>query len=426
MASHDTREPRDPGTNDSSPSAASSKAAAKKASKKNKSKGGAKTDDSVHATSSSTPTTLPSPELQQDLLDVFKESFSDRLGSALPGLIQEVKGHLYDRDFSSAFGSEEFLEAYALRWAPARALAYLDLFWSLPEVRHALVERRHQDAEESLRGLKLESDYAAREGGTAEAPRQVTCFGAGSGAEAVAMAGLLSCCRGGDEQSSEAAAAERDTLQELTVKVIDQANWKGVLDRLQGGIENSKLFRPRPDEGPSAALCPLKIEFDQQNVLSMPAEALAAALRGSRMMTIIFTLNELYTASMSEATNFLLSLTLLTSPGALLLVVDSPGSYSTVRLKQSSRFSGTAAATPELERRYPMEWLLDHTLLKASSIGSSSSKTASGEEQWEKIYSTSARWFRLGGHVEYAMDMEDMRYQAHLYRRTEARGSSAG
>jgi 25S rRNA (uracil2843-N3)-methyltransferase len=331
------------------------------------------------------------------------------------------------------------LEAYALRWGPARALAYLDLFLSLPEVRHALVERRHRGAEESLRGLKLESDYAAREGqptqgqadglrggdvpGTAKAPRQATCFGAGSGAEAVAMAGLLSFCRGGDEQSSETAAAERDTLQELTVKVIDQANWKDVLDRLQGGVENGKLFRPRPDEESSAALCPLKIEFDQQNVLSMPAEALAEAIRGSRVITIMFTLNELYAASMSEATNFLLSLTLLTSPGTLLLVADSPGSYSTVRLKQSSRLSGTAAATPELERRYPMEWLLDHTLLKASGIGSS--KTASGEEQWEKIYSTSARWFRLGGDVEYVVDIEDMRYQAHLYRRIGAGGSSA-
>jgi 25S rRNA (uracil2843-N3)-methyltransferase len=98
------------------------------------------------------------------------------------------------------------------------------------------------------------------------------------------------------------------------------------------------------------------------------------------------------------------------SPGALLLVVDSPGSYSTVSIGKTSD-SGDESK----KKRYPMQWLLDHTLLESAAI--SNSKNASGEHQWEKLESRNSEWFRLSDDLRYPVDLEDMRYQIHLYRR---------
>lgn len=62
-------------------------------------------------------------ELQQLLLNIFKDVFDDVLSSGdLQQTLQEVKGALYERDFERAFGREEFLEVYAVRWSPVSTM----------------------------------------------------------------------------------------------------------------------------------------------------------------------------------------------------------------------------------------------------------------------------------------------------------------
>lgn len=64
-------------------------------------------------------------EIQQLLLNIFKDSFLTLLMSEkLQPLLQEVKAALYDRDFQRAFGKQEYLEAYTIRWSPSRAICY--------------------------------------------------------------------------------------------------------------------------------------------------------------------------------------------------------------------------------------------------------------------------------------------------------------
>ena len=125
---------------------------------------------------------------------------------------------------------------------------------------------------------------------------------------------------------------------------------------------------------------------------------------------LMFTLNELYSTSISATTNLLLGMTMLLEAGALLLVVDSPGSYSTVNIGKV-----TETANEGSEKKYPMNWLLDHTLLEAASIGSS--KRSKGEAQWKKLDESQSKWFRLPQSLNYPIDLEDMRYQFHLYQR---------
>lgn len=71
---------------------------------------------------------LVSVKLQQLLLNIFRDAFSGVIDSDdFHQLLQDIKGALYDREFSRAFGKEEYLEVYSARWSPSRSLCYSTL-----------------------------------------------------------------------------------------------------------------------------------------------------------------------------------------------------------------------------------------------------------------------------------------------------------
>lgn len=60
------------------------------------------------------------------------------------------------------------------------------------------------------------------------------------------------------------------------------------------------------------------------------------------------------------------------------------------------------------EKKYPMHWLLSHTLME----------TAKGS--WERVVSEESKWWRLpDGETKlgYPMQLENMRFQVHLFKR---------
>jgi len=71
-------------------------------------------------------------------------------------------------------------------------------------------------------------------------------------------------------------------------------------------------------------------------------------------------------------------------------------SYSEVQLGQ-----GADSKT----KQYPMKWLLDHTLQQVA------------QSKWKKHVADDSRWFRLDPSLKYPIDLENMRYQIHLYQR---------
>ena len=81
-------------------------------------------------------------------------------------------------------------------------------------------------------------------------------------------------------------------------------------------------------------LPPLTFTYQQIDLLELADDTshLAPLLAHAPLVTLMFTLNEMYTVSMARTTAFLMSLTFLMSSGSLLLVVDSPGSYSNVEV----------------------------------------------------------------------------------------------
>ena len=346
-------------------------------------------------------------DLQQVLLDIFRNTFAPRFDSRFPTIVQQVKQHLFNRDFKNAFGQQSFLDAYAMRWSPSRALAYTHIFQEVLSKERLGIRNLEQDSGE----LPLEASQVEP-----ALTKNIVCIGGGAGAELVALSAywkLLNYpCANLDDPESE---SKRSSTC-LTIKAIDIADWSMTLKEI-----HSCMTAPPPisEYSSSAAkfantalISPVDntLSFVQEDVLRMRNEDLASSFTNAVLVTLMFTLNELYSTSISSATNLLLSLTMILAPGTLLLVVDSPGSYSTV-------YVGEVSSTDDgsTRKRYPMQWLLDHTLLESAAIGTS--KNASAERQWEKLESKESEWFRLSNELRYPVSLEDMRYQLHLYRR---------
>ena len=309
-------------------------------------------------------------ELQQLLLNIFRNSFSDRLQTNIQPLLQEVKHHLYNRDFLAAFGRSDYLEAYAARWSPSRVLGFLQVFVDVKE--HFLSTPKELE--------------------TGGGSKKVVCLGGGGGAEIVAWAGFMKYL----ERSSIRG------MEGLEVVAIDIANWTPVIETLYTSITTappiSKYASAAAQTANVGLLDPATfvVRSHQFDVLNTNFSILSPLIEDACFITIMFTLNELYSTSMSLTQQFLLQLTVCVQPGTLLLIGDSPGSYSTVSMAGN-------------EKRYPMQWLLDHTLLRVGTKGE--------ESRWEKLREEESRWWRMREELKYPIELENMRFQLHLYRR---------
>lgn len=296
-------------------------------------------------------------EVQQIILNQFSAAYSFANAADLKQTIQAVKGYLYDRDFAQAFGQPAHLEAYALRWSAARALGYADL----------------------LTGLDLTF--------SSDEQRKVVCIGGGAGAEVAALTATLG-------QTSR-----------LFITAIDIADWSTAVSKLQVALSSPPPLSTcastaaRAANQPLIACAHLDVQFVHQDVLAGGNDSLRERLQQIDLVTIMFTLNELFTSSIAKTTRMLLDLTETMPVDSHLLVVDSPGSYSEIVLGKPE--AGEEAKT----KKYPMKWLLDHTLQDVA------------KGKWEKALGDDSRWFRVPQVLKYPIELENMRYQVHLYKR---------
>lgn len=313
-------------------------------------------------------------ELQQLMLNVFREALPIPADSNLSQIIQVVKGHLYHRDFANAFGAEDLLYAYALRWSASRALAYADIFAEF-DVKHSWLGTRTANVQDQA----LDPGLA-----------QILCLGGGAGAEVLALAAIGNIF---------------STLQ-LSITAVDIADWSPVLSKLTATVTKppviSQYASAAKRDANRALLDPERyhVEFRQHDVLEYSGEDLRLLVAESLLVTIMFTLNELFSASISKTTALLFNLTEIMKPKSWLLVVDSPGSYSEVTLGKENE-----------PKKYPMKWLLDHTLQDLAG------SDENGIRKWKKLEVDDSRWFRLNDKLKYHVDLESMRYQLHLYQR---------
>ncbi len=229
---------------------------------------------------------------------------------------------------------------------------------------------------------------AGREGEGGEEKRKVVCLGGGAGAEAVALWGMGrgggSGQDGGGRDEREDGDMEGEKSDGFDIVVVDIAPWSSVLSKISSTVTSQSTTIP--SESPQAAeglLTPpekLAVTFKQSDILSMQQPEMQHLCHEAKLITLMFTLNELYSISIAKTTGMLLDLTGCVQRGCVLVVVDSPGSYSTLALgggkdgkgnDGASRGGGTSGeddveGKKGRERRYPMKWLLDHTLLEVA------------------------------------------------------------
>ncbi|KAJ9191798.1 hypothetical protein DTO021D3_6335 [Paecilomyces variotii] len=419
--------------------------------------------------------------LQQLLLNIFKAGLLRSSYDAgqengreeeeeeldMKTLIQTIKSHLYNRDFDSAFtdANEELLRAYALRWSASRALGYAGIFRGV--VGSGILEfKKKREVDEGMSGGEVVVKRRRRRDG------HVLCIGGGAGAEIVALAcvwrdlmdeeerGKLERQgnetetekdggEGGDDDDDDDAQSISSAVGEMTltkedpdrslqdevsssipnisITAVDIADWSSVVNRLSSTIRSSDI--PSSKAHPAPLLPPqdegslFSISFQKSDILTLSDSELRTILHKDNnsttiLVTLMFTLNELFSVSMAKTTAFLLRITDLLEPGTVLLVVDSPGSYSTVTLGKSksstTKPESESSSEPDKpqQRNYPMKFLLDHTLLSV----------AAGK--WDKVLSQDSRWFRRdAAKLRYAVGegagLEDMRFQIHVYKRLE-------
>ncbi|KFX96112.1 hypothetical protein V490_03509 [Pseudogymnoascus sp. VKM F-3557] len=359
-------------------------------------------------------------ELQQLLLNVFRDTYAPLLISDdLSPTLQEIKAALFERDFARAFGAQKYLEVYAARWSPSRALCYASVLIEL---------REHLDKFDMFaRGTKRKA--SSQEGGdkdpesaTAPATRIVSL--GGGAAEVVAVGGALRYLLNGLRPSaSESSASPADTEsapdpteEEAAVPLlcdlhlVDTADWAPTATKLTTALTSPPALSPHASARARAAakaLIPTTIintTFHQHDALDLiPTQIADIVTPEPCIVTLFFTLNELFTASTARTTALLLSLSAV-APGSVIIVIDSPGSYSEAAV-------GVEGAE---KRKYPMAWLLDHALLSQKIVGEEGGE---GKAQWVKLLGEEARWFRLSDKLKYPIQLEDMRFQVHVYRR---------
>ena len=381
-------------------------------------------------------------ELQQLVLNIFRTTFPISQGpDELKPILQNIKDALFRRDFDLAFGNEEQCEAYAVRWSPSRVLGYSNLLaWVVEECKdESWIKRLLCDSSGSRDDL---------------APLNVLCIGGG----AAEVASFNSLVRHLQPKSRGKPAEEleqnmkqlgiqtaEDEEAILKIHLIDSAPWSSVISKLQSGLTSpptlSKYASASARASNTSFIKPgaTEVTFTQADILSFNKEQLENIIgEGPTMVTMFFTLNELYTTSMARTTKLLMELSLASKEGTLLCVIDSAGSYSEVAVRKPNDTLGSSPATSEQEttpnftsenssstsskpspktvtfaedeasKKYPMHWLMDRTLL-----GKGGGKLA----LWEKLVVDESRWFRLDESLKYPISLENMRFQVHLFKR---------
>ncbi|VUC20251.1 unnamed protein product [Clonostachys rosea] len=331
---------------------------------------------------------------QQNLLDIFSSAFATVLSSSdFPNVLQEIKQALFNRDFAAAFGRDDYLRAYAARWSPTRAICYASVFQG---IRGHLTELETPGGEVAdFEQVEPATTDESPQAPTGSATASTTGLGSNRTFRMLSIGGCAA------EHAAFAQYLREAPNLSGRLTLIDSAPWSGVVALLQDELTAPPQVSPYASEAVkasrSAFIKPsqLSVDFKQQDILDLDLESLKETVgKDPLVVTILFTLNELYTnGGIGKTTKFLGNLGQSLPNGSLLLVVDSPGSYS-------------EATVGKEKKRYPMQWLLDHTLLsnKVSGI------------KWEKLESDESVWCRLSDELSYPMQLENMRYQVHLYR----------
>ena len=307
---------------------------------------------------------ITTPEVT--LLAFFKSQCEILRSLELNSILSAVKGHLFNKEYAEAFGGkEEYRRAYLARYGPSRALVYRKIFRESDPIRTVL------------------------SGGKEGEVRNVVCLGGGAGSEVVALASLMSRFIGAEE--------EKEGGAKVAVTAVDNCDWGAIIAELESGM--LKAF-----EGLSATPTTsqrFSVDFVQTDVLTSYLTPTAIPIidyATASLITILFTISELFLQSRPSTISLLNHITAATTPGTLLLVVES-ASLAEIAI-------GTSGRT------YPLGTLLDHTLCADRGL-------KGGDAKWRCIEEEESVWYRMPEDAQehYPLKLENTRVMMRMYKR---------
>jgi 25S rRNA (uracil2843-N3)-methyltransferase len=141
------------------------------------------------------------------------------------------------------------------------------------------------------------------------------------------------------------------------------------------------------------------------SVLEATQEELECLVGGKAVLiTVFFSISDLWASSVVKCTAFLLKLTLATPKDSLLLIIDGLDSSAEITLEKDDQCKEKKA--------YPMHYLLDMVLLEKQLLSLMDNKPA-----WEKLLEDQSRLFRVAGQLKYSIGLENIKFQVHLFRK---------
>lgn len=344
-----------------------------------------------------------SMEHQQLILDTIRTTFPavDDFNALIPAL-RVVREALEQKDYCKAFGTEESSEAYTIRWSPSSALTTANvLAWMCSEMGEAawIQQFLHNDTQK---------------------PSKIVCIGRG-GSDLLACATMLKHCHQNKldenprlESSSPNATTCLDPHNGsalIDLNLIDRHDWSEIVSRLQHTLVHppplSKYATAKAHASNTSAIPPraLNLTVNRFDILESKSTGLRAMIGPNpALITLFFTLHELYSISIPKTTAFLLRLTSAAPKGSLLLIVDSLGAHATL----------SDSSNKDQEKKYPLEWLLYHALLPPKN------KDSEAEEQpaWAKLITGGhEKEYKLPPSLQFPGSLENSKLQVHLLAR---------
>lgn len=334
------------------------------------------------------------------------ESLAATLDRALadPNLtvkIQQIKALLYEKRFLEVFEREQWLDIYAARWVPSRALAFREIFTDV-----GLFERQEEMAtflavagKGKVKEVETDLTQAVAEVSLDEqTPSQnVLCIGGGAGSELVALAGIVADSLNNNQGTT--------SLPALNVHLLDIGPYGSLIERFQAEAVY-RLVAPSTTSVSAA--------FHQIDVLSPAAVPLFERLlepnstsSAPPIITLLFTMTELFLQSRPATIALLGTITRLAPRGTLFLVVDAANEEA------------SAVSVGKEGRSWSLGTVMDGVLSAPPPRQEGEDPAERPRPAWRKLEAEDSKWFRLreGLQDHYPVKLENTRYWLRLYRR---------
>eukprot|EP01127_Copromyxa_protea_P003082 TRINITY_DN12952_c0_g1_i1.p1 TRINITY_DN12952_c0_g1~~TRINITY_DN12952_c0_g1_i1.p1 ORF type:complete len:280 (-),score=49.05 TRINITY_DN12952_c0_g1_i1:63-902(-) len=268
---------------------------------------------------------------EQEVVHLLTSSYTDVIESPDFGSKHKrIKELFIKRDFVTVFQPEN-LSVYLVAYVPTRALIYRQ-FFSSEEYILKILQRPNLN---------------------------VCCLGGGPGSE---LLGLASVSR------------EQEKPFKMTMNVHDMADWSEAINPLLKKLESEWNIGPEV------------ITYNNYvtDMLDSTNEKLYQDIKDADLVTLMFTVNELFKENKAKALSFLSSVREGMKKGAFLLIIDCAGEFSQIQVGP---------------QKYMIYSLLDYV------------------KGFKKILFENSRWYRFPPGITCPVKLDNQRYFWRLYRK---------